>query len=146
MSKVPVVPAAIFGAATATLDKQGLPSEGTVERAKLPQYQFPDPRSKLPGVHLYRLYGHAARALGEEGFGARVPDRSPITALGGFGKAVTGSPTVYTAIDAISRLYSRASSVARFWCVEKDEGIWWLRESALPPCAGSRQLELASVA
>ena len=140
-----MVPAAIFSAATTTLDKLGLSSERSVERAGLPQYQFLDPGMKIPGVHLYRLYGHVARALGEESFGTRVPDWSPITALGGFGKAVTGSPTVYTAIDAISRLYSRASSVARFWSVENDEGLWWLRESALPPYVGSRQLELASL-
>jgi len=141
-----MVPAAIFSAATTTLDKLGLSSERSVERAGLPQYQFLDPGMKIPGVHLYRLYGRASRELGEEAFGALVPDWLPIAALSGFGKAVTGSPTVYTAIDTISRLYTRASSVARFWSAEGDEGIWWLRKSALRPCIGSRQLELASLA
>jgi AraC-like DNA-binding protein len=145
MTDVPLGVVAVFGAATTMLDKLGFSSERIVERAGLPQYQHLEPHLKIPGIHLYRLHGLAARAIGEEAFGTMIPGGTPITRVGSLGKAVTGSPTVYTAVNELSRLYSQSSSVARFWTAGDGEGAWWLRKSALLPCTGSRQMELASL-
>jgi len=146
MTDLPVAPVAIFSSATTMLDKLGFSSERIVERAGLPQYQYLEPHLKIPGNHLYLIHGFAARALGEEAFGAMIPGRMPITRLGSLGKAVAGSLTVHTAVNEISRLYSQSSSVARFWTAGDGEGVWWLRKSALPLSVGSRQMELSSLA
>ena len=145
MSSIPVVPAVVFQAATTTLDDLGFSSEKLIERAGLPQYQFLEPKAKIPGIHLYRLYGRAARVLGESGYGSLVPDHVPITAMSALGRAVQSAPTVYSAIDKLFRLYNRASSVARFWTVQAEEGILCLRRSLMPASVGSRQMELASL-
>ena len=65
MTDVPLGVVAVFGAATTMLDKLGFSSERIVERAGLPQYQHLEPHLKIPGIHLYRLHGLAARAIGE---------------------------------------------------------------------------------
>jgi hypothetical protein len=112
MTNLPVAPVAIFSSATTMLDRLGFSSERIVERAGLPQYQYLEPHLKIPGIHLYQIHGLAARALGEEAFGAMIPGGMPITRVGSLGKAVTGSPTVHTTVNEISRLYSQSSSVA----------------------------------
>ncbi|MDH4004928.1 MAG: AraC family transcriptional regulator [Gammaproteobacteria bacterium] len=145
MTALPMAPAAVFSSATTTLDKLGFSSERIVERAGLPQYQFLEPHHKIPGMHLYRLYADAARALGEEALGAMVPTALPITHVGRFGKAITESPTVHSAIDTMNRLYAMASNVHRYRTTVDGHGVWWLRYSALPSCAGARQMELASL-
>jgi len=145
VSSIPVVPAVVFQAATATLDDLGFSSEKVVERAGLPQYQFLEPQAKIPGVHLYRLYGRAARVIGEGGYGSFVPGHMPITEMSALGQAVQSAPTVYRAIDHLFRLYNSASSIARFWTVQNEEGILCLRRSLMPAGDGSRQMELASL-
>jgi AraC-like DNA-binding protein len=145
MTDLPVAPAAVFSSATTTLDKLGFSSERIVERAGLPQYQFLEPHHKIPGIHLYRLYADAARGLGEEALGAMVPTALPITRVGKFGKAITESPTVHSAIDTMNRLYAMASNVHHYGTAEDGQGVWWLRKSALPSCMGARQMELASL-
>jgi len=142
-----MIPAAVFSAAARTLDTIGYSSERVVARAKLPPYQFLEPHSKIPGIHMYRLFAQAAREIGDAAFGTMVADREPITSLPGLGRAMSVSPTPYAAVTTISRLYSSATNVARFWTVAaENEGIWWLRKSFLPSCVGARQLEIASLA
>ena len=144
MSSIPLAPAVLFSSVTTALDNLGLSSERIVEQAGLPQWQFLEPRSKIPGPHLYRLLGHTARALGEEGFGLMVPDHVPLRSVGSFGKMIFRSLTVYDAINMLNRLYKRISSVARFSIVEDDEEVWWVRDRLFDADVGSRQMELYS--
>jgi AraC-like DNA-binding protein len=145
MSKIPVAPVALFSVATTVLDELGFSSERIVERAGLPQYQYLSPQAKLPGAHLYRLLGHVGRAIGAQNL-LKVPDLVPFTSMPGFGRMISNTPSVYSAIKSCNRLYGRASSVARFFTKEHDHGIWWVRESILPPDVGSRQMELYTLA
>jgi len=64
--------------------------------------------------------------------------------VGSFGNAIAQSLTVYDAIDTLNRLYKRSSSVAQFFSVEDDDGIWWFRKRLFDADVGLRQMELYS--
>ena len=142
MTGIPLTSAALFRAATTALDETGVSSERVVERAGLPPYQHLESQSKIPGIHLYRFMDHAARALGEESFGAMAPGYAPLSSMGSIGKAISQSMTVYDAINTLNRAYNRFGTTSLFSIVEGDEEIWWFRKRLLDADVGLRQMEL----
>jgi AraC-like DNA-binding protein len=125
---IPMVPALLFKAATTVLDNLGFSSERIVEKTGVPLWQYCDSQTMVPGNHFYRLVGQAAVTLGTDEFGYLIPRHTPIDDLDEFGQRTSQSLTVYDAVKTFSRLYAQMSSIDRFWGVEDDEGIWWLRK------------------
>jgi AraC-like DNA-binding protein len=123
----------------------GFSSERIVERTGLPQWQFLESQSLIPGHHLYRLMAHAARAVGEESFGLLVHDYAPVSTLGSLGEVTAQALTVYDAINRLNRAYNRFGSTGRFFVVEGDGGLWWRRQRLLAADVGLRQMELCSL-
>lgn len=94
----------------------------------IPLWQYHESHTLIPGSHFYNFVGQAARSRGAEDFGYMVASCTPVTTLEGFGKQLCQSVTVYEAVKTFNRLYAQMSSIDRFYSVEDDEGLWWLRK------------------
>jgi AraC-like DNA-binding protein len=123
-----MVPVLLFKAATTALDNLGISSERFVEKAGVPLWQYSDSETLVPGSHFYRLVGEAAVTLGADEFGYLIARHTPISALDEFGQRTGQSLTVYDGVKTFNRLYAQMSTIDRFWSVECDEGLWWLRK------------------
>ena len=142
---IPVVPALLFKAATNVMNNLGFTSETIVEKVGLPHWQYGESHTLVPGDHFYRLLGESARILGVDRFGYLVPIYTPISALDAFGVKIGQTLTVYDAIRTFNIRYTQMSSIDRFWSVEDNEGLWWLRKrTQVADRAGSQQVELGA--
>lgn len=145
MDKIHHVPAILFSAVTTALDNLGITSERVVGKAGLPMWQFHEPQARVPGAHFYRLFGHSARAAGDEKFGLLVPVYSPLSSMGSLGRRISRAVTVYDAIKSLAELVHRFSSNSKFWIVEGSENLWFFRERYLSADTGCRQVEIATL-
>ena len=146
MESVTQVPVVLFRAVTTALENYGASPERVVEKAGLPLWQSLEPHTPVPGSHLYRIIGRAARDLGAEEFGSLIPRHTPITALDLLGQRIGQSLTVYDAISTLNTLYPQMSSIDVYWAVENEEGLWWLRKrKQAADGIAAQQLELGSL-
>ena len=146
MNNIPLVPALLFKAATSAVDSLNVSSQRFVEKTGIPPWQHCEYQTLVPGDQFYRLVGQAAVTLGADNFGYLIARHTPVDALNEFGQRMGQSLTVYDAVKTFNRLYTQMSSIDRFWSVEDDEGLWWLRKRVqVAEIAGRQHMEMGAI-
>ena len=145
MRNIPTVPAMLFSTTTTALDNLGVSSERVVEKAGLPLWQYLEPQAKVPGIHFFQLLGHCARTYGEETFGLRIAQDTPMTSLGLVGRRLSQCLTVHDAIKTIARLVPQLQNTSTMSISEGDEEVWLLRKRVQVADSGYRQVEISTL-
>jgi len=140
------VPASLFSAVTSGLEKLNIPVDRLVENVGLPMWHYEDPRTLVPGVHYFRLFGAGARAFGSESCSGIFPGHLPIAAYGIVGRQITRTVTVYDSVRTACDTMNRITNISTYRAVENDGRLWWFRQRHQEADSGLRQVELMTIA
>ncbi|MGD2025547.1 MAG: helix-turn-helix domain-containing protein [Methyloceanibacter sp.] len=142
---VPQVPAGLFTIVTRTLDSLGFSPDQLLELAGMPRWHHLDAGEMVSGHHYYRIMDWSARYLGDEEFGARIPQHAPIISMGALGSAIRRSKSLYDAINSINKEYGQAANVAQFFTINTPTETHWCFKHLFSQDDSVHQVNLATL-
>src|SRR5262245_50528400 len=115
MTGIPLIRAVVLAPVIAFLDRRRAPVEKLLARANLRREMLADPEGLVPLALCTRFLEIAARDTGYGDLCLQVMRDVDVTALGTFGRAVSGAPTLGAALATAHHLYRYWSSGERYW-------------------------------
>lgn len=118
---IPLVRVSAFLPFVNFLKEVGTPTEKLLRQFKLPIFALDEPHALIPRHQAFAFIEKAAFLEGIFNLGCLVGEKTPFIALGGFGRLVCQSMTLYDAISTITRLEKYFNSGEHYYLVEKGE-------------------------
>ena len=128
MNPIPLIRASQIKPFSDFLDRVGAPIERLMRQARLPVFAVDEPDSLVSYYSLGKFLEIAASSEGIQDFGLCVAQESSIDDIGAFGEYLVSSPTLYIALERLSKMVTAHSSGSCIWINEQDDDIWLSRK------------------
>ena len=144
MKAIPLIRASAAVHAAAFLRQSGVAVTAVWEGAGLPGAAANDPGRLVPLRATLRFFDDASVALGIDDLGRRVAQQHGLLAVGPFGGAMLGAPTLYAAMRAAITNIDAHNSGATYWIAPDGSSVRFCRRFRVSdPCF--RQADLFTV-
>jgi AraC-like DNA-binding protein len=104
-------------------------------------WQYGDPDDWIPLADTLAIFGEAARVAGNDRLGFLATGAIHPASTTPFGRLVSRSPTLYSALKTSCRLAKQHTSLAHNWLVDADDKVWLCRDQYAGMHTGLREHE-----
>jgi AraC-like DNA-binding protein len=115
MPQVPLARSSLVSAIVQFLRRQGVSADRLVTSIGLPPWVVADKEALVPMASAVRLIRAASLDTSVRGLGLTIGERTPIEALGMFGRLIRSAPTLGAALTSASRYYRFVNANGRLW-------------------------------
>lgn len=126
---------------TEALEPHGVSSRSIARRLGLPMWQYGDPDDWIPLEDSLAFFGEAARVAGNDRLGILATGAIHPASTTPFGRLVSSSPTLYSALKTSCRLAKQHTSLAHNWIVDAGDQVWLCRDQYAGMHTGLREHE-----
>lgn len=122
--------------------RTGMPVDKILSYSKLPRKALDFPESLVPMSACTAFVARAMQMEAIPNFGLLVGQQTQVAQLGGFGRLVQSSSTVYEALETIQNHLASHGSAAKTWIERKDKQVWFCHRYLFDFGVGGHQASL----